>query len=1263
MGLFISDPLLTVSYKIIGGNEKNVFKAEEVRVGNFWFLRIRTRTDSDVLNRESIDHYVLKVKAVIRIKENSRKFKRKTKTEVHVKILDKNDLNPLFPPDGDVYHVTVSENTSLYQTIAKVSVYDSDIGVNGEVYFSFKNPTFQFAIHPTMGTVYLTRPLNYEKKSEYELTIVTQDRGPKPRTGRIIGVSIAALKVSVTPSNYYAPKIFIRYFSTVAENHIPNIYAVIRVSDADSGNNGEIHRLEISGGDPYGYFRVTSGDTPNDFYIQSSRPFDRTRDLTFFNLTLKATDKGIPPKTSTEVISVKVTDVNDYPPVFEKTSYYVEVEEVSPVNTPILTVKANSRVKAARIKYTIDSGNVKETFHINPITGQIATAKPLDREKKSKYTLFISVVEQGTKYNRKKGTATVAIRVLDSNDNNPVFNSSSVVTVHFDENRPIGSVVYTVNALDLDDGDNGYVSYSLANVNPVPFNIDHFSGQIKTSDVLDYETMRREYLLKVRASDWGSPISRESEISVRVRLRDVNDHRPQFEKVDCEGYVFRQAAVGTEILTLSALDFDAGSIVSYRMVHPDDAFCFQLNTITGVLALTCDLTQQNFREKYVNVSATDGQHFADIMSIRIKILSEAHSRSMGDIRNRKPNNKDALVECRDMGVIDRMKEQMELGKNNNNQETEHDVTEPTLASYVENIHAPQFLRELPNQIEVSEGVLLGTTVLTLVAEDSDHGYNGKLVYVISNGNEDGCFKIDMYSGNIVVMGDIDRERKSKYVLNISVFDLGQPPKSASRTLIIYVKDINDNAPMFEKTSYDFHIKEDSKIGTSIVWLRASDMDRGLNAQLHFSLITDTRDFHVDGVSGLLTINRTLDREKIDHYRLKIRVCDTGITQPLSSTTLVNIWVLDVNDNRPKFSRRHYQTKIREDQPLWSVIMILSAHDPDLDMEGKVHYELKGNVTNTFQIDPEMGVVRLAGKLDFESRPVFNLTVVARDEGDPPLYSSTSLLVEVQDVNENEHAPKFPSFAEEGKVLENQPKGTFVIQLNARDEDPGGLNSKVTYFINGDDGMGMFSIDDQGIIRTTTPLDYESTSSYWLCVYARDWGTVPLYDRVDVFIEVLNENDNTPLTVEPAYFTTVVENAELGTSVVKLDAFDQDSPNAEGIHYEIVSGDSQGFFIINENTGLIRTTARRLDREMQSEHVLEMNSSSNSSATIKDNFLDSGDKTDTIVNLQHLQSSTVEDRQFLELLAAGQLWGDGVNMEAKVALYGGGQNVRLNLKDE
>ncbi|XP_076315433.1 protocadherin Fat 1-like [Tachypleus tridentatus] len=152
---------------------------------------------------------------------------------------------------------------------------------------------------------------------------------------------------------------------------------------------------------------------------------------------------------------------------------------------------------------------------------------------------------------------------------------------------------------------------------------------------------------------------------------------------------------------------------------------------------------------------------------------------------------------------------------------------------------------------------------------------------------------------------------------------------------------------------------------------------------------------------------------------------------------------------------------------------------------------------------------------------------------------------------------------------------------------GVLSCVMTTFLARTNDVVVMALVLDCIIRTRAPLDYESTSSYWLSIYARDWGTVPLCGRIDVYIKVLNENDNTPLTNEPAYYPSVTENAEPGTFVVKLDAFDQDSSTAEGIRYEIVSGDPQGFFDIDRTTGLIKTTNRHLDRESQSEHVLEI----------------------------------------------------------------------------
>ncbi|TFK04546.1 heat shock protein 75 kDa, mitochondrial [Platysternon megacephalum] len=127
----------------------------------------------------------------------------------------------------------------------------------------------------------------------------------------------------------------------------------------------------------------------------------------------------------------------------------------------------------------------------------------------------------------------------------------------------------------------------------------------------------------------------------------------------------------------------------------------------------------------------------------------------------------------------------------------------------------------------------------------------------------------------------------------------------------------------------------------------------------------------------------------------------------------------------------------------------------------------------------------------------------------------------------------------------------------------------------------------GVIYTADVLDRETTKSYWLTVYATDRGVVPLYATIEVYVEVEDVNDNAPLTSEPIYYPAVMENSPKDVSVIHIQAQDPDSSSSEKLTYRITSGNPQNFFAINPKTGLITTTSRKLDREQQAEHFLEV----------------------------------------------------------------------------
>lgn len=378
------------------------------------------------------------------------------------------------------------------------------------------------------------------------------------------------------------------------------------------------------------------------------------------------------------------------------------------------------------------------------------------------------------------------------------------------------------------------------------------------------------------------------------------------------------------------------------------------------------------------------------------------------------------------------------------------------------------------QVRVNESVSSGTALIRLRARDRDHGYNGLLVYVISGGDDDSVFQIETETGLLRVVGQLDRERRAGYSLNITVFDLGQPQRSAWRILPVIVTDVNDNPPRFDRPVISVSIAETAQIGTSVAQLSASDADEGDNAKITFSLAGgDSSDLKLDPNTGLLTVSGLLDRERRDFYEVTVVARDGSANGPgLTSKALVRVRILDVNDVAPRFARPWQVVKIREDMPVGAVVALVQATDPDLGLGGVVRYSLSSSYASDstverFSIDRVTGTVRLARRLDFEDRSVYNLTVRAKDRGSPSLSSEAYLAVEVVDVNENLYAPRFEDFVSEASVRENAPPGTIVAKVTATDADPPGDDSRLSYVIRGGTGLGLFSIDNEGQWQAAT----------------------------------------------------------------------------------------------------------------------------------------------------------------------------------------------------
>ncbi|XP_077575888.1 protocadherin Fat 1a [Stigmatopora nigra] len=1155
MGVHLDDPAWEVRYKIVSGDDDNLFKAEDHLLGDFSFLRIRTKGGSTaILNREVRDRYSLTVKAW------ERGGQAECRARVDVRVLDTNDLRPLFSPTS--YSVTLAENAPPRASVAKVTATDADVGTNGEYYYSFRQRTDAFAVHPTSGVVTLTGRLDYGETPLYELEIVAEDRGMK-LYGSGGFSSTAKLTVRVARANRYAPVVTALALAPSSADPDP-VYALVTVEDADPGPGGEVASLVIVAGDPLRHFKTArSKPGSKEFQIKAAEDVDWESRPFGYNLTLQARDDGDPPRFSS-VVSVHVAPPRSEPPpaIFEKTVYRGNLSEFAPPGTPV--AKVSALPGRPGLGYALDRKS--ETFAIDPDTGMISTVGPVRSNGEGRFRLGVTA-DNG------RASTTVLVDVLDVNDNAPEFSRTSY-RAGVDENAPVGTLVATVKATDGDRGENGYVTYSLADPEPAPFAIDYFTGAVSTSERLDYELMPRVYALKIRASDWGSPFRRESEAVLTVTLNNLNDNDPAFENVDCQVTVPRDHGVGEQITAVSAIDADELQLVRYYIRSGDQLDLFDLNANSGVLSLKKTLSEgaaaaTSFHA--LRIVASDGERQTPPMSMNVTVITA-----------RTP----VQVKCAETGVAAALAEKLLRGGKI------RPASEPDDAFadvHSVNRHAPRFADSFPGAVEVREDVPVGARVARLSALDADGGFNGMLVYVISGGDPENRFVVETETGWLSVYSPLDRESKDRYTLNVTAYDLGIPQKSASRLLDVKILDANDNSPRFLQDSYQGEIGEDAPPGTEILQMAATDKDAGQNGVVRYSILGGSQHFAVHPESGVLTVMAALDRERRPVYDLKIAARDLAEREPQRvSVAPLRIVLDDVNDNPPKFVPPNYRVKVREDLPVGAVVTWLEAHDPDAGPSGQVRYGLTDDGDGTFECDRASGAVRLARALDYESRQVYNLTAKAKDKGKPASLSSTCFVeVEVADVDENLHRPFFRSFAEKALVKEDAGVGTLVATMAAQDDDKG-RDGEIRYSIRGGSGLGVFSIEEEtGMIRTQEALDHESTPHYWLSVYATDRGVVPLSAMVEVFIQVQDVNDNAPQASEAVYYPSVMENSPKDVSVVRIDAVDPDAKSGDKLAYRITSGNPQGFFAINPRTGLLTTTSRKLDREQQDEHILEV----------------------------------------------------------------------------
>ncbi|XP_027213278.2 cadherin-87A [Penaeus vannamei] len=1103
------------------------------------------------LDRESNDTLRLVVTAEDEVPNASNNVVR---VPISLIVLDTNDNPPVFRQTP--YEAVVKEDAAVGTTVLPgIRLTDEDqVGDNikvecepiqkgGDGCEVFAVISTQSSTNRYSGSLVLNKPLRYSSLNVYQLKLVATD-GAQLST---VGVVVRVQDVQNSPPVFSGSLTGI----VTEDDPIGTRVMMLQATDGDTGAPRPIQYQLIT--NPLDFFTLDaeSGE------LRTAKPLDREALQSpdgVVKVKVKAveTQNGVPVGSAdTETVAdvmITIRDVNDEPPTFNRREYRASVPENVPDGTPLpnldmfvqdTDVGSNS-VFSLRL---VDSSGI---FSVEP---QVASGSssvsirvargPLDFENPNQRKFLLQIVAEETLTNpRLSSTATVVVSVSDTNDNPPKFDQEAYTAVVSETASP-GTVVTTIVASDRDTGQFGAdgIKYSLFGNGAEKFEVDATSGVITVAfcdtpghgNCLDFEE-RPTYFLSFQATDAGGS-GHTTVVPVRVTLADSNDNPPKFTRQQYRAVIDEGAPDFDPPLFVQAEDPDATSRVVYSLVGGDPGGLFTIDQTSG----------------RVRVANESGLDISNLQSDYIILTVEANDGEGSHTANVRVSVRDA----------------------NNNR--------------------PIFSKN-PYLAAVQENAPIGSVVEQVSASDADTGANAMLTYRIHRGGYDD-FAIDGGTGIISVARKLDYDKRESYDIEIVATDGGIPRLTSTTTLTVSVINNNDKSPYFTPTTQRTQVSEDVQPGTMFYTLSAQDPDvvgEGAliyGVQLPVSAVdgdgrpvegpsTDAlaEMFVVDPKTGMVTVAGKLDRTMATEVTLAVTVTDTSAIPPQVGLGNLVITIVDVNDFPPVFpapwspNSPTIQVKVAEELPRGSLLTTITASDIDSNIGG---YSL-AEPSEHFSLDNATGVITVKARLDYETQPQLSFTVVAHDTGVPTLSATATVIVQLENINDEE--PVFSASVYDADVAENSPPGTSVITVTARDADEGDFGV-ITYSLAGDHHEH-FAIDASGLVtvRNGALLDRESLAAVVLRVVATD--SAPENHRrqssVPLHISITDVNDHAPAFSQESYSASVVENLPLNppAPIVQVTAHDNDQGINALIRYTITQGNEEGSFYLDPDMGIL-----------------------------------------------------------------------------------------------
>ena len=1069
-------------------------------------------------------------------------------TNISIAILDRNDNQPIFSEES--YNASISEGSVAGDLVLNITASDLDSGSNAELLFSLDflldtEARANFVIDSTTGTVSLsdTSNLDRERTPSYDVIVSVADQGNASLQNS------AQVTILVADVNDNIPQFSLFHFEDSVSENLPALTPVITISatDDDTGMNAALTYSITStrsgdgsclsqedvdtevclGGLDVSTLTEVSGEPfivdSQTAEISTLQPLDR-ESVGVYLLEVVAMDSGQPQNLSnTTLVVVNVLDLNDVTPTFTQDVYYANISEYLGSGQPVISVLAEDTDLSTNAEITYSLAG-SDSFTINSVTGEIITASGVyDRETQDTYNLTVIATDAGVP--NLSGSAFVVVEILDENDSPPMF-ANPVHTASITENLPSSTPVIDLNATDADIGLNAELTYFIQSSSPaLHFAVDPFSGILRTTQPLDRELIDT-YLVTVLASDGGSP-SLNNTTQVEVTVTDTNDSPPEFLNVSYAASVEENSSPQQPILRVVADDADLGTnadiFYSISEVSPgSDAF--EINSSTGDVFVHSPLDAEVSLVYNITVVADNGP------ALPLQLSETIVGVAVGDA----------------------------------------------------NDNAPVF-EQLDYNLPYLESRPPGSVVINLAALDLDvTNQNSALSYEITGGFNMSLFSIATVDGVgvVSVAAILDREAEPTHVLEITVYDSGTPQLNATAVLTVELLDFNDNTPIFEQSAYAFTLTENLPISTSIGRVRANDIDQ---QNISYSL-NNTELFSIDLVSGEIFSAVEFDREELVTHPIIAVATDDGQDVQRSAEVAVNITILDVNDVTPSFTNSTYYIFLLENTTTSTSILTVDAEDSDYAENGSFAYFIvPGNDSLSFSVNTSTGEIFLERELDRETQDLLQFIVAAADQGNPSLTGSAEVVVMVLDNNDN--VPILNSTAYSAVLAEDTAPGTTVLYVGGSDRDID-ENSDLTFSLS-EDFSGTFSIGEKnGTLLLTGDLNYEFAQSYAFSVIVEDGGTLSLSSSSEVFVEIVDLNDNPPQFDSDVYQVSIPENVILGTPIFRIPATDTDSTSNGELRYTILSGNVRSAFSVDEVFGDV-LVADYVDREITPSYSLEL----------------------------------------------------------------------------